>query len=113
MKKLLILGAILTTMLMTGCETASELLKPEETDTPIVVPTQKPVYSQNSEVAEPTTEISRTQILQMTNDWTIMGDFKYNITEKVRMTELCLQPLPRITAMKCCGMIHSTGLWRL
>lgn len=82
MKKLLILGAILTTMLMTGCETASELLKPEETDAPIVVPTQKPVYSQNSEVAEPTTEISRTQILQMTNDWTIMGDFKYNITDK-------------------------------
>lgn len=82
MKKLLILAAMMAAMLLTGCETASELLKPEETDTPVVVTPQKPIYSQNDEVVEPTTKISRTQILQMTNEWTIMGDFKYKITDR-------------------------------
>ena len=67
---------------MTGCETASELLKPEETEAPEVVETQKPITQWDDEVEEPETTIPRTQILQMTNDWTIMGDFRYNITNR-------------------------------
>lgn len=82
MKKLLILAAALVAMLLTGCETASELLKPEETDAPVVVETKKPITSQDNEPEEPVTTIPRTQILQMTNDWTIMGDFRYNITNR-------------------------------
>ena len=82
MKKLLILAATLAAMLLTGCETASELLKPEETEAPKVVETQKPITQRDDEVEEPETTIPRTQILQMTNDWTIMGDFRYNITNR-------------------------------
>ena len=82
MKKLLILAATLAAMLLTGCETASELLKPEETEAPEVVETQKPITQRDDEVEEPETTIPRTQILQMTNDWTIMGDFRYNITNR-------------------------------
>lgn len=82
MKKLLILAATLAAMLLTGCETASELLKPEETEAPKVVETQKPITQRDDEAEEPETTIPRTQILQMTNDWTIMGDFRYNITNR-------------------------------
>ena len=82
MKKLLILAATLAAMLLTGCETASELLKPEETEAPEVIETQKPITQRDDEVEEPETTIPRTQILQMTNDWTIMGDFRYNITNR-------------------------------
>ena len=82
MKKLLILAATLAALLLTGCETASELLKPEETDAPDVIETQKPITQRDDEVEEPETTIPRTQILQMTNDWTIMGDFRYNITNR-------------------------------
>ena len=55
MKKLLILAATLAAMLLTGCETASELLKPEETEAPAVVETKKPITSQDNEPEEPVT----------------------------------------------------------
>lgn len=90
MKKLLILAATLAAMLLTGCETASELLKPEETEAPAVTETQKPITSQDNETEEPITTIPRTQILQMTNDWTIMGDFRYNITNRSKEDRVVL-----------------------
>lgn len=90
MKKLLILAAALVAMLLTGCETASELLKPEETEAPAVTETQKPITSQDNETEEPITTIPRTQILQMTNDWTIMGDFRYNITNRSKEDRVVL-----------------------
>lgn len=90
MKKLLILAATLAAMLLTGCETASELLKPEETEAPAVVETKKPITSQDNETEEPITTIPRTQILQMTNDWTIMGDFRYNITNRSKEDRVVL-----------------------
>lgn len=90
MKKLLILAAVLGVMLTAGCEKASDLLKPEATETPAVTATQKPVSEEEDEVEEPQTTIARTQILQMTNDWTIMGDFNHEITKKGKEDRIVL-----------------------
>lgn len=94
MKKVLILAVITGLLLLTGCETAADLLKPEETEVPKVVATQKPVTADEAKdndgsenesenkPQEPQTTIACTQILQMTNEWTIMGDYRHEITKK-------------------------------
>lgn len=90
MKKLLILAALMGIMMTTGCQTASELIKPEPTPTPDATEIQTPVYMQNNEEVEPMKTIPCTKILQMTNDWTIMGDFKYRITSKDKEDRIVL-----------------------
>lgn len=90
MKKILIAATLCGTMLLAGCETASELLKPEETDAPSVVVTQKPINTDEPKENEPQTTIACTQILQMTNDWTIMGDYKREITKKGKEDRIVL-----------------------
>lgn len=90
MKKLLILAAVLGVMLTAGCEKASDLLKPEETEAPVVTATQNPIPERENEIEEPQTTIACTQILQMTNDWTIMGDFYHEITQKGKEDRIVL-----------------------
>lgn len=90
MKKLLFLAALMGIMMTSGCQTASELIKPEPTVTPDVTEIQTPVYTQNNEEVEPMNTIPCTKILQMTNDWTIMGDCKYKITNKDKEDRIVL-----------------------
>ena len=85
MKKLLLLAALTGILFTTGCETASELLRPEEVDEPVASTTEmgnKPVYTHEDEVAEPQSTIPCTQTLRMTNEWTVMGSFNHTITNK-------------------------------
>ncbi len=82
MKKLLSLLMILMVLFTTGCEKVSTLLEPKEEveDVPVVVPTQRPQIT--PEEGETVTKIALSQELKMTNDWTILGSYNYELTKE-------------------------------
>lgn len=83
---------ILAGVMTSGCAKTSELLKPERTAQPAnkvnVVATPTPTEEPEGE--EPKTKIVLSQQLEMTNDWTILGDFNYEITKKGKKDRIIL-----------------------
>lgn len=77
---------MLATLVLTGCKQTSDLLEPDGTSEPVVTFTPPPV----EEVEEPKTTIHLSQTLQMTNDWTLIGDFDYSITQKGKKDRIVL-----------------------
>ena len=93
MKKLLILMVAASLLLVSGCENAASLLAPEGKESDVVTQTEAPEKtpepSKNPE-DEPQTKIALSQMLEMTNDWTILGDFDFEITQKGKKDRIVL-----------------------
>lgn len=90
MKKILSLLMVTSFLLISGCEKVSELLVPEETEEETVVTqTPDPTETQSPE-DDPQTKIPLSQMIQMTNDWELLGDYDYEITKKGKKDRIVL-----------------------
>ena len=92
MKKGTVLILTLCMLLLAGCEQVSDLIKPEEEDTAVIVTpadTEKEEDSGN-ETEEPKTKIVLSQTLNMTNEWTIMGDYSMSLTKSGKKDRVIL-----------------------
>lgn len=82
MKKLLSLLMILMVLFTTGCEKVSTLLEPNEEveDVQVAIPTQRPQIIPKE--GETVTKIACSQEIKMTNEWTILGSYNYELTKE-------------------------------
>ena len=90
MKKVLALLMVAGVLLVSGCEKVSDLLVPEENieetgTTQIIEPTPTPDAEK-----DPQTKIPLSQMIQMTNDWELLGDYSYEITKKGKKDRIVL-----------------------
>ncbi|MBR5808822.1 MAG: hypothetical protein IKY39_01775 [Clostridia bacterium] len=90
MKKFLSLLMVAGILFVSGCEKVSDLLVPEENeDGTIVTETIKPIITPEPE-EEPQTKIPISQMIQMTNDWELLGDYNFEITKKGKKDRIVL-----------------------
>ena len=90
MKKILSLLMITGILMTTGCQKVSDLLVPQEnegesTETQEVKPTATP-----SPEVDPQTKIPISQMLMMTNEWELIGDYDFEITKKGKKDRIVL-----------------------
>ena len=93
MKKFLILLVMMGILLTSGCEKVSDVFVPQsEEENKLAVEWQETEKPANPEEDEntPKTKIPLSQMLQMTNDWTILGDYSFEITKKGRKDRIIL-----------------------
>lgn len=90
MKKILSLLMVASLLLISGCNKVADLLVPEEDEgEAVVTQTVEPTETQAPE-EEPQTKIPLSQMIQMTNDWEILGDYSYQITKKGKKDRIVL-----------------------
>ena len=90
MKKILSLLMVAGILLVSGCEKVSDLLVPEENEEEtLVTQTMEPANTQAPE-EEPQTKIPLSQMIQMTNDWELLGDYNFEITKKGKKDRIVL-----------------------
>ncbi|MBQ7986332.1 MAG: hypothetical protein IJ304_03590 [Clostridia bacterium] len=90
MKKVLSLLMVAGLLLVSGCEKVSDLLVPEETgEETMVTQTMEPTNTPTPE-EELQTKIPLSQMIQMTNDWELLGDYSYEITQKGKKDRIVL-----------------------
>lgn len=90
MKKILSLLMVAGMLLTSGCQKVSDLLAPEETENETeVTETIEPIAAQKPE-EDPQTKIPISQMLQMTNDWELLGDYNFEITKKGKKDRIVL-----------------------
>ena len=90
MKKFLSLLMVTGILLTTGCQKVSDLLVPEENeDETVVSQTMEPTATPSPE-DDPQTKIPISQMLQMTNDWELLGDYSFEITKKGKKDRIVL-----------------------
>lgn len=90
MKKFLLLLMATGILLTSGCEKVSEVLVPEETEKETVVTqTAKPVSTTEPE-EDPQTKIPISQMLNMTQEWELLGDYNFEITKKGKKDRIVL-----------------------
>lgn len=90
MKKILSLLMVAGILLVSGCEKVSDLLVPEDTEKEtIITQTMEPENTQSHE-EDPQTKIPLSQMIQMTNDWELLGDYNYEITKKGKKDRIVL-----------------------
>lgn len=96
MKRILSIIAVIGVLFTSGCEKASQLMTPVTSNEPEIVVTQEPTHvpsiepEVSGEEEEPLTKIPLTKTLEMTNDWTILGDYNYELTKKGRKDRIVL-----------------------
>ncbi len=83
MKKILILMTFV--FLLSGCRKASDLLIPEPSVTPMPIITASPEPEK-----KPEDEIYMSQVIHMSGDWTILGDYRYFLTNKSQKDKIIL-----------------------
>lgn len=90
MKKNLSLIMIAGILLVSGCEKVSDLLVPEENmDETIATQTMEPMQTPDPE-SDPQTKIPLSQMINMTNDWELLGDYSFEITKKGKKDRIVL-----------------------
>ncbi len=90
MKKILSLLMIAGILLVSGCEKVSDLLVPEENEgDTVVTETMEPTNTQAPE-EDPQTKIPISQMISMTNDWELLGDYNFEITKKGKKDRIVL-----------------------
>ncbi len=90
MKKILSLLMVASLLLISGCNKVADLLVPEEDEgEAVVTQTAEPTETQAPE-EEPQTKIPLSQMIQMTNDWELLGDYSYQITKKGKKDRIVL-----------------------
>ena len=97
MKKGIVLILTLCMLLLTGCEQVSDLIKPEEEDTVVNINPGdiKKEEETEEEKKEPKTKIVLSKTLNMTNEWTIMGDYSLSITKSGKKDRVILSTSAR------------------
>ncbi len=92
MKKGILLILAVSMLLLTGCEQVSDLIRPKDPDEEITANigdnTEKD--EEQSGLEEPKTKIVLSKILNMTNDWTIMGDYSISLTKSGKKDRVLL-----------------------
>lgn len=76
-------------LLLTGCEQASDLVKPQTDDEEVVTDIVE-VPEEKEELEEPKTKIVISKILNMRNEWTIMGDYSIALTKSGKKDRVLL-----------------------
>ncbi len=89
MKKILAVIMAAAMLMTAGCKRASDLVDDGKDPTDNAVVTPIPTATPTPE-PEPKNTISLTTTLKMTNDWTIMGDFDAEITQKEKKDRIVL-----------------------
>ena len=90
MKKFLMLVLALS-VLLTGCEQVSDLVKPaEDEETVVAQPELETEKEDESELEEPKSKIVLSKTLYITNEWTIMGDYNMAITKSGKKDRILL-----------------------
>lgn len=90
MKKIISLIMVAGILLVSGCEKVSDLLVPEENvDETIATQTMEPIATPDPE-EEPQTKIPLSQMINMTNDWELLGDYSFEITKKGKKDRIVL-----------------------
>lgn len=92
MKKLRILVLIATMLMLTGCLKVADLVRPEEEEEQEVIstPVIDKVDEPKTETEEPKTRIMISKTLNMTNEWTIMGDYSIPLTKSGKKDRVIL-----------------------
>lgn len=88
MKKILVLLTTVVMLLTTGCQTASDLVSTTPSPSP-ASKTEAPEISQ-MEIDDIKTTIPVSGIIKMNNDWTIMGEYEVELTEKGKTDRILL-----------------------
>lgn len=89
MKKGILLVLIMSMLLLAGCEQASDLVKPQTDDEEVVTDIVE-VPEKKEELEEPKTKIVISKILNMRNEWTIMGDYSIALTKSGKKDRVLL-----------------------
>lgn len=90
MKKILSLIMVAGILLVSGCEKVSDLLVPEENvDETMVEQTMEPIATPDPD-SDPQTKIPLSQMINMTNDWELLGDYSFEITKKGKKDRIVL-----------------------
>jgi CDP-diacylglycerol pyrophosphatase len=76
-------------LLLAGCEQVSDLVKPQTEDEEIVI-VDEVETEKNEELEEPKTKIVLSKILNMRNEWTIMGDYSIALTKSGKKDRVLL-----------------------
>lgn len=89
MKKILSLLLVAGVLFVSGCEKVSDLLVPkEEGEDVFATQTTKPTKAPEEEDLQ--TKIPISQMLNMTNDWELLGDYDFEITQKGKKDRIVL-----------------------
>ncbi|MBR4173587.1 MAG: hypothetical protein IKR46_04360 [Clostridia bacterium] len=94
MKKVIAILAVVSLFTLTGCKQVADLVKPAEAEKPVTTPIQEGEKEEDGEgdkeVEEPKTKIVLSKTLNMTNDWTIMGDYSIALTKSGKKDRVIL-----------------------
>lgn len=92
MKRSILLILAMSMLLLTGCEQVSDLIRPKEPEEEIIanVGGDEENGGERTELEEPKTKIVLSKILNMTNDWTIMGDYSIALTKSGKKDRVLL-----------------------
>ncbi|MCR4719906.1 MAG: hypothetical protein K5768_09790 [Firmicutes bacterium] len=91
MKKIIPLVLALSMLLLTGCEQVSDLIKPKESEEEIATSiSEETEKEEETELEEPKTKIVLSKILNMRNEWTIMGDYSIALTKSGKKDRVLL-----------------------
>ena len=94
MKKFVLLLLVLSAFMLTGCEQVSDLIKPKETEDVVSnvpkITEEKDENEEDDAEKEPKTKIVLSKTLNMTNDWTIMGDYNISLTKSGKKDRVIL-----------------------
>ena len=88
MKKAITLLLMMSMLLLTGCETVSSLIIPQETEDVVREIDDSPSKEEKQE--EPKTKIKISKTLNMTNEWTLMGDYSISLTKSGKKDRVIL-----------------------
>ena len=92
MKKAVIILIAVCMLVLSGCEQVADLVKPEEDEQEVrtpVVDTKKENETE-TEQEEPKTKIVLSKTLNMTNEWTLMGDYSISLTKSGKKDRVLL-----------------------
>lgn len=92
MKKISALILAAAMLMLTGCQQVADLVRPEEEDQEVTTPVieTKEEDETQTELEEPKTKIVLSKTLNMTNEWTIMGDYSIALTKSGKKDRVIL-----------------------
>lgn len=79
-------------LMLTGCQQVADLVKPTDEEQEVTNPVTetKKDNEEKVDVEEPKTRIVLSKTLNMTNDWTLMGDYSISLTKSGKKDRVIL-----------------------
>lgn len=92
MKKISALILAAAMLMLTGCQQVADLVKPTDEEQEVTNPVTetKKDNEEKVDVEEPKTRIVLSKTLNMTNDWTLMGDYSISLTKSGKKDRVIL-----------------------